>query len=84
MGFKEAEGLFHQIIIRAVPWVPQAWKSKATARKIKSLSLYLSAQTVSPIPTVCLLFIYETQKYGCYRAVDAGGPHLAMDACLRL
>ena len=28
MGFKEAEGLFHQIIIRAVPWVPPGWKSK--------------------------------------------------------
>ena len=34
------------------------WK-RATVWKIKSLSLYLSTQTVSLIPTVCLLFIYE-------------------------
>lgn len=61
-GLKEAEGLFHQIIIRAVPWVPPGWlewEKGATVWKIKSLSLELSTQTVWLIPTVCLLFIYE-------------------------
>lgn len=64
MGLKEAEGLFHQIIIRAVPWVPAGWgiEKKTTVWRSKSLSLYLSTQTVSLMITVYLLFIYERHR----------------------
>ena len=94
MGLKEAEGVISSNHNKGRALGPSRlawgggegggagggeWK-RATVWKIKSLSLYLSTQTLSLIPAVCLLFIYEWHWNMDSRSrwmQESGGPNQA-------
>lgn len=76
MGLKEAERVISSNHNKGRALGPSrlgAGEKELLCWKIKSLSLYLSTQTVSLIPAVCLLFINEPQKYGFVAYCAHGG-----------
>lgn len=89
MGLKEAEWVISSNHNKGRVLGPSrlgASEEELLCWKIKSLSLCLSTQTVSLIPTVGLLFINERHgNMDLWSTVrmGGGGPKLAMGACLR-
>lgn len=83
MGLKEAEGLFHQIIIRVVPRVPPGWKKGLLCGKSSRCHCTCLVQnSVTDPHSLPFIYLWETTKYG-FMVCAQGGPNLSMDASFR-